>query len=185
MRLLHRRRVLVKGHRGIVEHRHVAWEDLSTSGRRGIVGCFVVFCLIGGVCVSRSAEQFIEPVVRQVQAACSSTVGYGSVIDGSSDPYELAAISQADVFADEVTSLAGRSEGRIDEEARIIGWSCEGRASDALSSTAAELEQKGWKRMESGYATCMSFTKASGCYRWAFLMCAQIGSSVSVVIQVS
>ncbi len=168
-----------------VERGRAAQKRLGVSGRRVIVACLAVFCLIGAVCASRSAEQFVEPVLRQIQAAGSSTVGYGAVIDGSSDAYELAAASRADAFADEVASLAGRNEGRIDEESRIIGWTCEGAAPDVLSSVVTELEQKGWRRMESGSATCASFTKASGCYRWAFLMCAQIGSSVSVVIQVS
>lgn len=185
MRFRHRWRAPAAESGQRAERGRAAQKRLGVSGRRGIAACFVVFCLIGAVCASRSAEQFVDPIVRQVQAAGSSTVGYGAVLDGSIDAYELAAASRADAFADEVASLAGRNEGRIDEESRIIGWTCEGAAPDVLSLVAAELEQKGWRRMESGSATCASFTKASGCYRWAFLMCAQIGSSVSVVIQVS
>lgn len=154
-------------------------------GRRGMLACLAMLCLIGGVCASRSVEQLVEPAIEQVRAASSPSVGYGAVLGDSSDPYELSAGDRGDAFADEVVSLVGRSDGRIDEGSRVIGWSCDGQASEVLGATTGELERKGWKKTGNDQAACASFSKESGRYRWAFVMCTQIGSSVSVVLQVA
>lgn len=185
MRFLRWGRASCGARKGCSERVRSSCERIGASGRRSVVACLVVFCLIGAVCASRFLEHAAEPVIRQAKATGSQSVGYSAVIDGASDPYEFAASSRPDAFADEVVSLEGRSDGRIDEQARTIGWSCEGEVSEVFSSTATELKQKGWKQMESGQAACASFTKGSGCYRWAFVACAQVGSSVSVVVQVS
>lgn len=86
-------------------------------------------------------------------------------------------------FADEVVAVAGRDEVRADERGRVVGFCVSSAAEGVFSSLADELAGKGWARIESGSATCGSFSKNGGAYRWAFVTCVQVGDSTSVVVQ--
>lgn len=87
-------------------------------------------------------------------------------------------------FEDEVLSLEGRADVRVDERGGVVGFSVEGRAGEAFATVTRELEAKGWTGVESGAATCGTFAKDGGAYRWAFASCVQVGSTACVVVQI-
>ena len=86
-------------------------------------------------------------------------------------------------FADEVAQTAGWDEVRVDERGRIVGFCVFGTADAAFARLADGLVGNGWSRIESGSATCGSFSKSDGIYRWIFVSCVQVGDSTSVVVQ--
>jgi hypothetical protein len=151
--------------------------------RRLAVGVAVVAALFGLVGASKVVGGLVAPVSQQLAAVTSPTVGYEAVIAGESDCYETAAAERSDAFAAELVSLSGRECARLDEGSRIVGWSCEGEVADAQEHLRDELSAKGWKAVDAGQEGCESFTKADGEYRWAFASFAQVGNSVSVVLQ--
>lgn len=139
--------------------------------------------MFGLVGASKVVGGLVAPVSQQLAAVTSPTVGYEAVIAGESDCYETAAAERSDAFAAELVSLSGRECARLDEGSRIAGWSCEGEVADAQERLRDELATKGWKAVDAGYEGCESFTKADGEYRWASASFAQVGNSVSVVLQ--
>lgn len=151
--------------------------------RRLAVGVAVVAALFGLVGASKVVGGLVAPVSQQLAAVTSPTVGYGAVIAGASDDFEVAAVERGDAFAGELISLSGRDCARLDEDSRIAGWSYEGKVADAQEHLRNELAAKGWKAVDAGYEGCESFTKADGEYRWASASFAQVGNSVSVVLR--
>lgn len=87
-------------------------------------------------------------------------------------------------FEEEVLSLEGRVDVRVDERGGVVGFSVEGRAGEAFATVSRELEAKGWTGVESGAATCGTFAKDQGAYRWVFASCVQVGGTACVVVQV-
>lgn len=88
-----------------------------------------------------------------------------------------------EAFEEEVLSLAGLSEVRVDPRSSVVGFTAVGSAERAFEHAARELEVRGWTSIDSGSTTCGSFVKGEGRYRWAFVSCVQVGSTTSVVVQ--
>lgn len=151
--------------------------------RRRVAACTIMMALFGLMGACKIASGAVVPAADALEAAVSPSVGFEAVLNGASDAHERAARESGDAFAEELVSVTGRDGARIDEAARVMGWTCEGEVAEALASVREELERKGWTGSESGQPGCLSFSKARGEYRWAFLSCTKVGSSVSVVIR--
>ena len=86
-------------------------------------------------------------------------------------------------FESEVIAAVDQQDVRFDEQGRIVGFCVAGIVEEVFFSLADELTGKGWICVESGSASCGSFAKGAGAYRWAFVSCVQVGDSTSVVVQ--
>lgn len=86
-------------------------------------------------------------------------------------------------FEDEVLAVSGFADVLANPQAKAVGWSCAGTASEAFALVSADLRVRGWHAVESGMARGGTFFKEEGEYRWVFVMCYQIGESASVVLQ--
>lgn len=86
-------------------------------------------------------------------------------------------------FEEEVLSLEGVSEMRVDPRSAIVGFTSAKAADHVFKDASDELEARGWTFVDSGSNTCGTFVKEAGTYRWVFVSCVQVGSSTSVVVQ--
>ncbi len=111
-------------------------------------------------------------------ASILSGEGAGEVIEGQVDASALPA-----EFCDEVFSPEAEGELYFDAEACVFSMTTTGNAADVFSSLSAELQNKGWQVVESGWDAAGSLYKEEGSYTWLFLMCYQVGDDVSVVVQ--
>ena len=155
--------------------RHAAWKRLRRA-------CWIVGGLFAAAALAGVVGQLGRPSVFEevALAAVESPSGIAGEFGSRAAP-DAPALPLG--FADEVLAVAGRDEARVDEQARVVGFSVAGADEDAFLSLADELEGNGWMRIESGSATCGSFSKSGGSYRWAFVSCVQVGEWTSVVVQ--
>lgn len=86
-------------------------------------------------------------------------------------------------FEEETVGLAGKSQVRVAAGGSVIGFVEEGDADELFSSLSRELQDKGWREVDSGLGGCGSFVKGSGRFTWLFVSCVQSGDDVSAVIQ--
>ena len=91
--------------------------------------------------------------------------------------------SAPDVVERELVRVAGRQDVRIDEGARIVGFSASSDAESAFDEVSSELVGKGWVSVDSGSGRIGSFVKATGELGWAGVACSEVGEVASVVIQ--
>lgn len=113
--------------------------------------------------------------------------GAGSALQALDDAGDAAAetVEAPPSFEEEVLSLKGRADARVDEQGDVAGFSVKASADDAFTAVSFELEAKGWTRVDSGAAACGTFVKERGAYRWAFASCVQAGAATCVVVQVA
>ncbi len=94
--------------------------------------------------------------------------------------------SEADVpawFSEELFGLQGYSDVRTVGEGAVVGFSAQGNAVDVFAQLAEAMVRKGWVLAESGISGSGAFVKSEGRCRWAWLSCADISGSTSVVVQ--
>ena len=86
-------------------------------------------------------------------------------------------------FEEEVLALSGMADVLVEPDVGAVGFCVPGMARDAFSLVSEELRLRGWTAVASGTDNGGSFFKEEGRYRWLFVMCYQVGETVSVVLQ--
>lgn len=95
---------------------------------------------------------------------------------------EDAAPAVPEGFEREVVALAGRSEVRAAAQGEVVGYVESMSADQAFSRLSDELAGKGWVAVDGGEATCGTFLKSEGRFRWLFATCTQAGDAAAVVL---
>lgn len=141
------------------------------------VGVLIGLAAGGGSCASGEGalREAADPSLWEGGSAGVSL----QALDDATDPVEA-----PPSFEDEVLSLRGRAEARVDDRGGIVGFTVAGSADAAFQTLSSELRAKGWTSVQSGSATRGSFAKEEGSYRWAFASCVQSGDATCVVVQV-
>lgn len=153
-------------------------------GGRALRACAVLLAIALLAPVVEAAGRPSRP--SALREASDAFFGETPVLQSLDDEAEgaLGAGEAPPSFEDEVLSLEGRADVRVDERGGVVGFSVEGRAGEAFAAVSRELEEKGWTGIESGAATCGTFVKDGGAYRWAFTSCVQVGNAACVVVQI-
>lgn len=156
--------------------------------RRQVKRFWLASALVAALAVLLVSNGAYEAVAGQGPSSAdarsaAALAGVDAVLDGvSDDPFALASELPSQ-FETELFSLSGMDDARCSPDLRLLGYSQPGSAEDALRALTEKLEGKGWEAIPSEQALCRSFSKADGTYRWAFASAAQVGDSVSVVVQ--
>ena len=148
--------------------------------RRACVAVGLAVALLAALSTAEaSARQ--KGAAGDAQAAVSSA-GFDAVMRfDSAGSFTLPGDMSA--FESEFFPLEGVQDIRCSLDAHILGYSQQGNVKDVLDALSESLENVGWARVRSESSSCRSFSKSAGTYRWAFVSAAQVGESVSVVVQ--
>lgn len=160
---------------------------MPSRGLRALRACAVLLAIALLAAAVEAVGRSSRPsALREASDVFFREDGRTSVLQSLDDGAEgaLGAREAPPSFEDEVLSLEGRADVRVDERGGVVGFSVEDRAGEAFAAVSRELEARGWTGVESGAATCGTFAKDRGAYRWAFASCVQVGSTACVVVQV-
>lgn len=152
---------------------------------RFVRALLVVALMLGGVGLSGVIARANEPGVLKEASdpALWLPAGFSDVEHALDGEGAVGRARAPDGFEDEVLSLHGREELRVDERACVVGFSVAGTSEETFLAVSCELEALGWIGVESGLPNCGTFVKEEGSYRWLFASCVQTGGSTSVVVQ--
>lgn len=159
---------------------------MSRGGSERFVRALLVVALVlGGVAVSGALVRANEPGVLKEASdpALWQPSGFADVEHALDEEGAPGRARAPDGFEDEVLSLHGKEDTRVDERARVVGFTMAGVSEEMFQAVSCELEALGWIRVESGLPNCGTFVKEEGSYRWLFVSCVQAGESTSVVVQ--
>lgn len=145
----------------------------------------VVVLLLGGVAASGAFVRANEPGVLKEAAdpALWQPGGFADVERALDEEGVVGRARAPDGFEEEVLLLHGRVDVRVDERARVVGFTMSGTAEEVFLAVSRDLEALGWIGVESGLPNCGTFVKDEGLYRWLFASCVWTGGSTSVVVQ--
>ncbi len=123
-------------------------------------------------------------VLREASDLSIRSVGEGSPSFMSSAGTPTCQSDAPVSFEEELFTLDGRDDLRVDARAGIVGFTVEDPIDRAFAQLSSELEAKGWSRVGSGSSAYGTFVKSGGAYRWALASCVRSGTATCVVVQV-
>ncbi len=150
-------------------------------GRRLRRAVALVVVALALVAASGVVEHAMRPSMASEAASAfgASDASISEALDeGKEDgPARLPASFHAEVgVGAEATSV------RVDDAAKIVSYVTGGFADQVFEGVRGRLEDNGWHAVESGLATCGSFVKEEGAYRWLFVACLDVADGTSVVL---
>ncbi|NHM15851.1 hypothetical protein GMI69_04080 [Eggerthellaceae bacterium zg-887] len=142
----------------------------------------LVVAVLALVAASGVVEHAMRPSVASEAASAfgASDASISEVLGQGEE--ENAALLPASFHA-EVGMDAEVASVRVDDAAKIVSYVAAGSADQVFEDVCRRLEGKGWHAVESGLATCGSFAKEEGVYRWLFVACLDVADGTSVVLQ--
>lgn len=150
---------------------------VSTAAKRVLkASAFIASCVVICVVVQFAFDASCDGIVEKLRFATASEDVYP---DGAVSN-ELALLPEG--FQEEVLPLSGREGVQVGAQGSIVGFIERADAPSAFAALAAELEDAGWTKIESGREDCGSFVKNGGRFTWLFVSCTWSGESTSVVI---
>ncbi|MDO5335485.1 MAG: hypothetical protein Q4F23_05385 [Coriobacteriia bacterium] len=142
-----------------------------------LVGVLVVFTALLLLALGIDACQKSVPSLRPIAVLAGGAVLEGDWLDGSIRSSDFVrsfvGADKQDVSADFAKEVydPGKDGGAwVGSEGDVVGVEFTRPCDEALGQVVAELEEKGWTRVESGNDDALTFVKNEGVYGWVFVV---------------